>query len=155
MVGRRFDRPTCAEVLANFGNFQLTKRRVKEHESFETMRNDVLKNVEDDSIILEYLSKLDEHAQTLPEIVGNFITTITNNAAKQLDIVDDDQDEREDEEFQEFRSGLLDNAVEIVRQPILSLLNPNHEIVKAALTVLDVCKDSAEHFERARFRNKK
>ena len=123
MLSRPFERPTCAEVLGDLVNFQLTNQRVKEYERFETMRKNLIENVEEDSIILDYLSKLDEHEQRFPPIIGILLRTFQNMSVnKDLAIANDDEDDFDQEKDDEEKLDL----VEALKDPIASMLNPNN-----------------------------
>ena len=133
-------------MLANFANIQVPGQNVKEYQNFENMRENLLKNVEDDSIVLDYLNNLDEQEQMFPVVLGQFVNMFKNMVLKQ-ELNNSDSDDDQDEV--KFDLPWL--------QPVVSMLNPNHEAIRFFSTFWDQVKDVPEkvRIEKQRIKKRK
>ena len=141
-------RPACSDVLANFVNIQVPGEKVKEYQNFEVMRESLLKNVEGDSILLDYLSNLDVQEQMIPVVIGQFANTFKNLVVKQLANSDSEYD------LDGFNFDLQLPWL----KPVVSgccQLNPNHEFVRNFSIFWDQVKDFPEKVRKEKEKIKK
>ena len=141
-------RPACSDVLANFASIQVAGEKVKEYQNFEVMRESLLKNVEADSILLNYLSNLDVQEKMIPVVIGQFVNTFKNLVVKQQ-LANSDSDTDSDDDGFNFDLPWL--------KPVVSMLNPNHEAIRHFSTFWDQLKDVPEKVrkEKQKIKNKK
>ena len=138
---RACERPTSSYVVDNSTNIQVPGQKV-DYQNFEAMRESLLKNVEGDSILLDYLSNLDVHEQMVPVAIDQFINTFKNLVVKQ-------QLANSDDDAQGF------NFDPPWLKPVVSMLNPNLEAVKFVSTFCDLLNEVSEKVRKEKQKIKK
>ena len=131
-------RPSCFDILGSFGSFQMSKEQLKNYPEFDAMRDLMKANVEanGDSILLDYLSDLDEQGPILPKIFGNlkdtFIRAVQGTSAQ--------NEQGYDQQGQ---------------QPMKTLFNTNHHFVRAVSNLWEELREVPENIrkEKERFQN--